>query len=59
MWAGLTQVGSADLERVGFRLGVDVGVVGRVAPHRVLSSAVAAAETHPDEMVAMLETQSG
>jgi nitronate monooxygenase len=29
------------------------------APHRVLSSAVAAAEAHPDEMVAMLETESG
>jgi nitronate monooxygenase len=28
------------------------------APHRVLSSAVAAAEAHPDEMVAMLETES-
>jgi NAD(P)H-dependent flavin oxidoreductase YrpB (nitropropane dioxygenase family) len=29
------------------------------APHRVLSSAVAAAEAHPDEVIAMLETESG
>jgi nitronate monooxygenase len=29
------------------------------APHRVLSSAVVAAEAHPDEAVAMLQTESG